>query len=225
MDYLLGPRLGPFYEGHGPEIIPLGYEESLERLAEALGVYAVRSNLHELDGISLEIDHYDLTYFIQEDWDRVCAGNSPRGFLLATRGGAYAAGRVAEEVILRRLLRPALIFGQTACDVAAFWKYEDRGLVVRAKGCRSDDLVVELADGRLGAVESKATFKGTRYLHRALTKVAVQLSATLHANPVLSFVLVGLIDISDHRLAIAGTERASFMADPDWLREVVEPLL
>lgn len=225
MDYLLGPRLGPFYDSHGPEIIPLGYEESLERLAQALGVYAVRSNLEELDGIRLEIDHYDLTHFIQEDWDRVCAGDSPRGFLLASRAGAYAAGRVAEEVILRRLLRPALILGQPVHDVASFWEYEDRGLVVRAKGCRSDDLLVELDDGRLGTAESKATFKGTQYLRRSLTKAGVQLAATLQANPRVSFVMVGLIDISGRRLAIAAAERPSFIADPRRFREVAEALL
>ena len=142
-----------------------------------------------------------------------------------TRAGAYAAGRVAEEVILRRLLRPAQVFGKPVRDLAAFWEYEDRGSVLRAKGCRCDDLVVELADGNLGAVESKATFKGTRYLQRALTKVSVQLGATLQANPAMSFVLVGLIDISDHKLAILGAERASFIADPDRFRGVAEALL
>lgn len=221
--YELGPRLGPFYETHGIELIPIGYEESAERLAQALGPYVVMSNIRCLDNTELRVDHYDLTRFIQEDWDRVSAGQSPRGFLLCYRAGAFAAGRVAEEVILRRLLRSTDLFGQPVQEVLHFWQAVERGLVRRRVGLDSDDLVVRLANNVVGVVEAKASFHGSSYLRRSIQKIAAQLVATLGMNPTLTFVLVALINLEKHTIVVAGTEREHFVADPiAWLRANVE---
>src|SRR5437016_1745125 len=98
-------KLGPFYEQHGPEIVPAGFEESLELLGETLGAYQVEVREPSLQG-DLLITHYDLTKYIQDDWDRVTKQdpNDPprRGFFISGRSPSAAAGRAAEEILLSK---------------------------------------------------------------------------------------------------------------------------
>lgn len=219
----LDPVLGPFYlldeaTGERIEFIPLGYEKSAMRLVQALGDFTVRSNLLELDGAQVRIDDALLTAFIQADWDRAVAGNSARGFLLASRGANAAAGRVAEEVVLRQLLSRATLFGSPVKELLDFWAACDRGLVARVQvGEGSDDLILLLEDGRLAALESKAMFRTTGYLLTVRPKIAAQLQATLAANPTIGLVLAALVDLVNHTVVVCGTEREPFLTNGlDW---------
>ncbi len=203
-------KLGPFYDVDGTEIIPLGYEESHDRIEQSMGKYAVKSNLKEIHAMELLITNLDMTAFIQQDWNRVMAGNSPRGFLLAYRGGAYAAGRVAEEVVLKKLFRNANLFGRKVKRALYFWDAVDQDLVKRTKGTQSDDLILELSGKHLVVVEAKSTFRGTSYLNKSIPKIESQLQATLQANPVIAFVIAAFVDLLNHSLVIIGKKRETF---------------
>jgi hypothetical protein len=210
-------ELGPFYDVDGSEIFPVGFEESVIPLEQSMGWYTVKSKLPDIHGIRFPIQAAEFTHFIQQDWNRIMAGNSPRGFLLATRAGAYSAGRIAEEVVLHKLLTGRSIFGASIQAQIPFWQACDSGIVQRVKGIGSDDIVLRLDDGRLVAVESKASYRGTRYLRRSLPKVELQLKATVITNPNLAGVLAAMIDLNEHIIRIVGASTEQFLTSGlDW---------
>ena len=149
-------KLGPFYDNHGPEIVPAGFEESLALLGETLGSYQVVTSEPSLQG-DMAITHYDLTKYIQDDWDRVNKNdpNDPprRGFFISGRSASAAAGRAAEEILLAKLLWRFETETIKAEEVLGFYSAVDAGIIKRPKGSASDDLVVKLSDGSLMLVE------------------------------------------------------------------------
>jgi hypothetical protein len=201
--------LGPFFnvDTDRTEIWPVGFEESAEPLESCMGAYSVRSKEPALDGASFRITNKDVTAFIQADWDRVFGPVAPaRGFLLAYRSGCFAAGRVAEEIVLQKLLQDAVILGSRVKEMLLFSEAQERSLVVRSKGSYSDDLILILEDGRGLILESKAAFSGRGYLRRSLPKALSQLSATLNNNPALSGAVLCLIDLRTHGVVVASLE-------------------
>jgi hypothetical protein len=201
--------LGPFFnvDSDRTEICPVGFEESAEPLESCMGGYSVRSNEPALNALTFKITNKDVTAFIQADWGRVFGPVPPaRGFLLAYRSGAFAAGRVAEEVVLQKLLSGALIFGSRVKEMLLFSEAQERSLVVRSKGSQSDDLILILEDGQSLILESKAAFAGKGYLRRSLPKALSQLSATIRNNPNLTGAVLCLIDLGDHRVVVVSIQ-------------------
>lgn len=210
-------QLGPFYETHGPEIIPSGFEEAIERLADIMGTYAVTSNLNCFPD-RLTIGHYDLTKYIQEEWDRLtnpgdAAVDFPRrGFLMSSRSASQAAGRAVEEIILEKLLWKLEVDTVKAGVVHWFYDACDAGLVRKAAGIGSDDFLVELSDGRSVLVESKASFRASP--EKYLDKASRQLLATCKENPSIVFVVVGLTDLTKKTIKFVGLSTSSFVGSP-----------
>lgn len=218
----LDPLVGPFYfrdeeTGEQVEFVPVGFEESVQRFADCLGEYAVHSNVAELGGVLLTVTAVDLTRFIQADWDRVMAGDSPRGLLLASRGANHAAHRLSAEFILGRLLSAGSLFGIPVKELLDFGQASDRGLVRRTADAGSDNLVILLQDDRLIGVASKAAFRGTRSLRNSQLRIWRQLETMLLADPDVGFVLGALIDLTEHAILVAGSGRESFLSEGlDW---------
>lgn len=207
-----GARLGPFYETHGPEIIPLGGEEMMEPFSIIMGTYSVRSEVAEFDDRQVVLGHYDLTMFIQEEWDRMMVGEPSRQFLLASRGKAHAAGRLAEEVVLKKLLINEKMFGSLIEEVLEFREAQEQERVQGVtKGTRSDDLILVLADGRIAAHESKASFRKSRYLRDSRTKIEKQLGALLRINSGIALAFGARINFIQHTIEVAGATRDDFL--------------
>ncbi|MBL8060753.1 MAG: hypothetical protein JNK63_08580 [Chthonomonas sp.] len=206
---LFDQQLGPFYDDHGPEIIPSGFDEAHERLLDCLGEFSVRSNQPELHGLKVSITHYDLTRFIQEEWDRLNNPEKPprKGFILSSLSPSAAAGRAAEEVVLQKLCW-RLLFGSTSvARTIAFWDAVDEGLLVRPRGVASDDIVLELSDGSLACVEAKASFNGKAPFMRFRTKAVSQLQATLQANPKVSHAVLAFVDLKNRDVLLVSARR------------------
>lgn len=214
-DLLLDPQLGPFYMEHGDEFIPVGFEESLKRLADCMGVYKVRSNLPDLHGLAITIGHYDLTLYIQEEWDKFIDPEHPprRGFFLSSRSASAAAGRAAEEVVLGKLLWRCQFGDTSAPTCMPFWQAVDEGKIMRPQGVASDDIVLELGDGSLVCVESKASFNGKAPFQRFRTKAVTQLRATVEANSQVVHVVLSFVDLKGHDVAVLALDRATLLAD------------
>ncbi|MBS1717795.1 MAG: hypothetical protein JSS72_08695 [Armatimonadetes bacterium] len=219
--------LGPFFDVDPArsEIIPVGFEEAEEPLSLCMGRYKVRSNEPALHGSDVHITNKDVTAFIQADWDRVFGTDKPnRGFLLAYRAGAFAAGRVAEELVLRKLLTKARFRGGAVVEYLLFSEAQERSLVLPRKGSQSDDLVLCLENGDRLIVESKAAFAGKSYLSRSVPKAVSQLSATLERNSGLSSAALCLIDLTRHSIAIATMNREEAMSSRQALIERIRDL-
>lgn len=215
--------LGPFYDvdEERTEIIPLGYEESAEPLEMCMGAYVVGSNESSIDGAPLKITNKDVTDFIQADWNRVFGPVPPaRGFLLAYRAGAFAAGRVAEEIVLAKLLQPASLLGSPVEEILLFSEAQERGLVGLRQGSQSDDLILVLKDGRALIAESKAAFSGRSYLRRSVPKAKSQLQATLQRNPKLAGAVLCLINLSLRKVSITSVDRDALITNNNFLLEV-----
>ena len=147
----------------------------------------MRSNVPSIDGTALEITAADVTAFIQADWNRVFGPVPPsRGFLLAYRSGTFAAGRLAEELVVTKLALGRELHGSVVQEVLLFSDVQERSLISRGTGVASDDLVLLLADGRKYLVESKAAFRGHAYLRRSIGKATAQVRSTLVHNPGLA---------------------------------------
>lgn len=198
---------------HGDEFIPLGFEESLERLADTMGAYRVRSNISELDGLTLTIGHYDLTLYVQEEWDKFNDPENPprRGFFLSSRSASAAAGRAAEEVVLQKLLWRCKFDEATVKRTIPFWQAVDEGTIMRPRGVASDDIVLELSDGSLACVESKASFNGKAPFQRFKTKAATQIRATAEANPQVSWAVLTFVDLKNQEVLTLSVERQEIL--------------
>lgn len=211
-------QLGPFYETHGEEIIPSGFAESGDQMINTMGDYLIRSNSEALPR-TLRIGHYDLTKYIQEDWDRMSpelgspAGDFPRrGFLMSSRGPAHAAGRAAEEIVLEKLLwRLKSADGQSG-EVLSFDEALESKFILKPKGIRCDDYVVKFENEKFLLVESKASFKGIT--DRYVEKASRQLVATCSANVCIDQVMLVLTDLLRKQIRVAILERSDFLADP-----------
>lgn len=213
------PQLGPFYLEHGEEFFPVGFEEAVERVADSLGVYQVRSNANLPSEVS--VNHYDLTKFIQSDWDRLSAseGVAPiererRGFLLSSRSSSQASGRVAEEIILRKLLEEFKYEALQATEVLWFYEALDSGFVSKARGLGSDDFVVKLSSGGLMLVESKASFAPGSKPERYIKKAAQQLLAAVKANDGVALVALCLLDLARKSVKVAVVPEPEFSNHP-----------
>ena len=207
--------LGPFFDvdPDRTEIFPAGFEESAEPLELCMGAYSVRSNEPALNALTFKITNKDVTAFIQADWDRVFGPVPPaRGFLLAYRSGCFAAGRVAEEVVLQKLLQGVVILGSRVKEMLLFSEAQERSLVVRSKGSYSDDLILILEDGRSLILESKAAFSGKGYLLRSLPKALSQLSATIRNNHALAGAVLCLVDLRAHAVVLVSIQVEDFEA-------------
>jgi hypothetical protein len=199
MEPTFSPQLGPFYESHGAEIIPCEFEEAMERMTDTLGTYEVRSNLTSLPD-RLDISPYELTKYIQEEWDRLTGPQEAetefprRGFLLSSRSPSHAAGRAAEEIVLAQLLWQ-IDFG-TVKTGQVYWFYDalDQGLVCKPSGVGCDDYLVQLTNGTYLLVEVKASLRGKP--DRFITKAIRQLRATSEVNPAISHIAIALIDLA-----------------------------
>jgi hypothetical protein len=200
---------------HGDEFIPVGFEESLERLADTMGAYRVRSNIRELDGLAITIGHYDLTMYVQEEWDKFNDVDNPprRGFFLSSRSASAAAGRAAEEVVLQKLLWRCKFDGPDAPNCIPFWQAVDEGKVVRPRGVASDDIVLELSDGTLACVESKASFNGKAPFGRFRAKAAAQLKATVEANPSVAHAVLAFVDLKGHEVLVLSVGRREMLTE------------
>lgn len=210
-------QLGPFYASHGEEIIPSGYEESGDRLIETMGNYRLKSNIQGLPGL-VRIGTYDLTRYIQEDWDRLSpelgssVGEFPRrGFLMSSRSASQAAGRAAEEIVLEKILWRVEIDGRSG---QVFWFYDavDQGLIVKPKGVGSDDFLLRFDDNEYALVESKASFRGK--VDRYVEKASRQLAITCEANNCIRFVMLALIDLNIKTVRIVLLDREQFLNSP-----------
>jgi hypothetical protein len=208
--------LGPFFDGPDRnEIIPLGFEEAAEPLEMCMGPYTVRSNEASLDANPLVVTNVDVTAFIQADWDRVFGPIPPaRGFLLAYRAGAFSAGRVAEEIVLSKLLPGARLLGDEVAQILLYSEAQDRDVVGPRRGSQSDDLVLVLRDGRALIAESKAAFSGSSYLRRCIPKAVAQLSATLRSNPTLRGAVLCLIDLRKRNVQVITLSYEDLVPDP-----------
>lgn len=211
----LDPQLGPFYMEHGDEFIPLGFEDSLERLADCMGQYSVRSNFTTLNGMRLIIGHYDLTQYIQEEWDKFSDLDNPprRGFFIASRSASAAAGRAAEEVVLRKILWRCHFGDLTVGRCLSFWQAFDEGKVSRPRGVASDDIILELSDGSIVAVESKSSFKGSAPFNRFKSKAVAQLMATTTSNPSIAHVILAFVDLQAHTILLITMDRSSLLSE------------
>lgn len=210
--------LGPFFDvdPERSEIIPVGFEESHEPLSMCMGGYKTRSNEASVDGIEFAVTNKDVTAFIQADWDRVFGPVPPaRGFLLGYRAGAFAAGRVAEEIILHKLLPGTTLLGSNVQQLLLFDDAQARGLVAPRRGSQSDDLILCLGNGSALIAESKAAFSGRSYLRRCIPKAVLQLAATLRANQELSGALLCLINLKELSIQIVSFQRDSLLPDSD----------
>lgn len=192
------PRLGPFYEKHGAEIVPSGFEEAMDRMADTIGDFRVSSNLTSLPR-EVSIGHYDLTRYIQTEWDRLTNDIEPdtdfprRGFLLSSRSASHAAGRAAEEIVLEQLLTHCEVDGERATSVLWFYDALDSGVIIKPAGTCSDDYLVKLASSQYLLVESKASF--VRAPDSYVTKAAKQIAATCAVNPCVTYAALALTDL------------------------------
>lgn len=182
-------RLGPWFDGAGTEIIPVGTEAVDLAVELVVGRFEVRSALPDLDAFTVEVTYPLLTDLIQQDWDRVVEGSDQgvlpgRGFLIAYEGAGAAIGRLAEDllcdVVLERAV-PVVCPGGTvltAEDAAA-----DGLCALPTTGPRSDDLVI-YGDDQLTIVESKCTI-GTWGRLRPMVRKAITAGyrSTFHGPP------------------------------------------
>lgn len=212
-DLPLDPRLGPFYIEHGDEFIPLGFEESLERLADCMGRYQIISNFTELNGEQVTVGHYDLTQYVQAEWDKFSDPTNPprRGFFLSSRSASASAGRAVEEIVLSKLLWRCHFGDLTVMRCVPFWQAVDEGTVTRPRGVASDDIVLELSDGTAVAVESKASFRGDSPYRRFRVKAVQQLSATCRANPSIAHVVLAFVDLTRRDALVLTVDRNALM--------------
>lgn len=210
---LLDPQLGPFYMEHGDEFIPVGFEEALERLADCMGLYRVRSNIGEVDGTTVTVGHYDLTLYVQEEWVKFSDPANPprRGFFLSSRSASAAAGRAAEEVVHSKVLWRCTFDGAIVKRSIPFWQAIEESKIVRPRGVASDDLVLELSNGLLVCVESKASFNGKAPFQRFRAKAVTQLQATVGANASVSHVALAFADLKKRDVLLIGVRRDTLM--------------
>lgn len=207
-------QLGPFYMEHGEEFVPVGFEESLERVAETMGTYLVRSNMPQIDGISIAIGHYDLTKYIQAEWDKFTDPANPprRGFVLSGRSPSVAAGRAAEEIVLERLLWRCKFDSVEVVRVVPFWDLLDEGKIIRPKGQASDDIRLELTDGSIVVVESKASFNGRAPFGRFKARAIAQATSTVLANPHAAHAVLAFVDLKNRSVIVLSTDRESLLS-------------
>lgn len=205
-------HLGPFFDSDGEEIIPVGDEAVDIPLNRALGRFLVRSCIPELHNRLVHVSAKIMTEFIQFEWDRMWAGTPSQGFLFAYKGSAAAAGRLAEEVILREAFREVSLLGSAVERVLTCADAIEAGMLNGVlRGVRSDDLVLILSDERIGILESKSRYTKSRYLSRSKRKAVAQLGASLAVNPQVEFVAVALVDLERREIEIAVSERMMFL--------------
>lgn len=208
-------QLGPFYMEHGEEILPTGFEEAVEQLASTMGSFSVKSNIVELHDLDLTIGPYDLTKFIQSEWDKFVDEDNPprRGFLLSSRSPSWAAGRAAEEIVLEKLLWRCLLNGERAVRIVPYWELIDEGTLIRPKGIGSDDICMCYPDGSITVVESKASFNGKAPFARFKGKAVRQLIATCNANACVERTVLAFVDLKARSVVVIAIERAELLTD------------
>lgn len=181
-------RLGPWFDGSGTEIIPVG-TEAVELAVELIvDRFEVRTNVAGCEALDVEVTFPHLTDLIQDDWDRVVEGAADgllpgRGFLIAYEGTGAAVGRLAEDLLDLLVLGRLLPDVWPGCAVLAMEDAVETGLCQMPKaGIRSDDLVV-CGDGQLVFVESKCTLGTWSHLRRMGRRALLQLAASRAINP------------------------------------------
>jgi hypothetical protein len=212
---LYSDRLGPWFDQEGREIIPAGTEAIEVAVELVIGTFQLRSNLPEIDGVSVAIDFPALTQLIQQDWDRVMGGEDGqlpgRGFLIAYQRSAAAAGRLAEDllcqVVLERLLAAYWPEGRV---VAVQHAMRSGALVVPSSGERCDDLVIVDRSGLI-LVESKCTIGGWSHLRRMGRKAVRQLTRSARADPRVTAVVLLASSLKDHRVGVWSQTRAALL--------------
>ncbi len=211
-------RLGPWFDGDGTEIIPVGTEAVDLAVELVVGTFDVRSTLPNLDAFTIEVTFPLLTDLIQQDWDRVVEGSEQgilpgRGFLIAYEGAGAAIGRLAEDllcdVVLERVM-PAVCPGGTAltaADAAA-----EGNFTLPTPGPRSDDLVI-VGDDRLTIVESKCTIGTWGRLRPMGRRAITQLAASAGVNPGAAALLVAS-SLRDKRVGVWHLARGAAFNEP-----------
>ncbi|MBX3118391.1 MAG: hypothetical protein KF784_04945 [Fimbriimonadaceae bacterium] len=174
--------LGPFYDIDGTEFLPTGFDETFEPLELAMGSYVVTSNDPALTSKSIKVTNRDLTAYIQADWERVFGPEPTKGFVMAYRSGTYAAGRIAEEILVRKFFETSTLFGEHVQNVQPAMDVPSDLFQRVSAGVRSDDAVLITTEHEIVLVESKASFSGFSYLSRSVPKAIAQLSASLQVN-------------------------------------------
>lgn len=207
-------HLGPFFDSDGEEIIPVGDEAVEVPLDRALGRFLIRSCMSQFDRRVVHVTAKIMTEFVQHEWDRMWVGTPSQGFLLAYQGSAAAAGRLAEEVILRETFQGVSMLGAKVERVMSYADAIDAGTLQRViQGVRSDDLVLVFSDKRIGILEAKSRYTKSRYLSRSRRKAVAQLHASLAVNPTVEVVAVALVDLERREIEIAAASRDDFLVN------------
>jgi hypothetical protein len=212
--------LGPFYDLDGTEILPCTTEATDAAIEHCMGNYRLLSNVPSLHNRTISITNRVMTEFIQEDWNRVMAGNSPLGFLAAydSRQGQVsrrAVGRLAEDVVCPQVLKEDVFAGNHITKVLSVDDAIDQGLFVSSgKGIRCDDLVLVTQQGRKYLGEVKASFTGRSYLLSSLPKAVQQFQNSLAANADIEGVVFNLISIKEKLVVLLVAQRSEFETQP-----------
>jgi hypothetical protein len=219
--------LGPFYDEAGNEILPCTTEATDAAIERCMGIYRLLSNVTSLHGKSVTVSNHLMTKFIQDDWNRVMAGDSALGFLLAYQGSRRAVGRLAEDVICAQVLSEDVLAGQPISEVISVDNAIDRGLFVSSgKGIRCDDLLLIAGGGDKYLSEVKASFTGRSYLLSSLPKAVAQLQNSLAANTDVRGVVFNLISIKEKIVLLVVAKRSEIEELPvsQW-KEVCRDLI
>jgi len=152
--------LGPFYDLDRLEISPAAFERRMSRLSDLWAPirWQQRPKHRRPRGRDHCRRHDRFHSGRLEPGFRPCPPRAKFPSRLPKRN--FAAGRLAEELVLTKLALASELHGSVVQEVLLFSEAQERSLVSRASGVASNDLVFLLADGRKFLIESKAAFRG-----------------------------------------------------------------
>ncbi len=202
-------RLGPFYEYHGPEVVPTGLEDALEQLVNLWGQYRVESNLRELHNLRIVLDGYDITHEIQLSWDCTLSGES--AFSFANLASREAAHGVICGAILRRLFSDSGPLG-TLVDSSDRLSQLPEGIRGQLPTWPDGIKLVELRNGTLGAMLPAVSSDGYQALEKSIPRLNTKLRLVAQHSPNVEFMFLAMLDTAHRRLALLRADRTSFLS-------------